>query len=124
MSNRTSAKDEQADVLYSALKSVVGGTLILFSWAVSPSAGQSPVLVILGSLGAWSIGSELRETGVSRIIFSITLVGAALITWMHFGGRHSTFVVALLGLALLVLIYEVGRRRVPDMVRGWLYPDQ
>jgi len=43
---------------------------------------------------------------------------------MHFGGRHSTFVVALLGLALLVLIYEVGRRRVPDMVRGWLYPDQ
>jgi len=103
---------EEADIAYSALKGVVGGLILWIGWAISMPGGFNPILGGFLGIGAWFIGSELRETGIARVIFAVTLVGIAGIVFNRGGWEASTHILAILGIAGMILVYEISQRRI------------
>jgi CHASE2 domain-containing sensor protein len=106
------SSDEETDIAYSALKAIVGGLMLWIGWAISASGGFNPILGGFLGIGAWFIASELRETGIARVIFAVTLVGIAVIVFNRGGWEASTPVLAILGISGVILVYEISQRRI------------
>jgi len=116
-SDPSTGGEDGPDVAYSAFKSVLGGAMLVLGWAIASSGVTSHLLALFIGLGGGLIGSELRKTGVARVVFAVTLVALAGVSVTAPRPVPSNVALGMVGLGGIVLACEGGRRYLVPAVR-------